>query len=154
MSAALAVQHPPGRNPQQPQSAGHNECGLPSECSGQEWHGDRGHYCPERNAAVEEAGCERPLTGWEPLGDHFDRSRKIGSLADAERKSRDPEAKWCAGHGVTHGSHRPEESGNCKIELCANAIEDPSRDHHCGRIRHLEGNHNATVVELGPANVF
>ena len=79
---------------------------------------------------------------------------KVRRLADAEQEAREAEAHRAAAQTRSpiaasdhHATAEPEP------ELRADAIEDLAPDQHHHGVRHLEGDDDAAVVELGPADL-
>jgi hypothetical protein len=103
--------------------------------------------------AVEDSGGHRALAGREALGDSLDRGREVGGFAHAQQKAGDPEAQRRARERVAHCHQRPDGDSEREPQPGADAIEQSARAQRHQRVGHLERDHDAAVVELGPPDL-
>src|ERR1044071_7026553 len=109
MFFGTSIERPPGTQPNESDRAGDDERGPPTVPD----RYDRDHeWCNERadiGARVEDSGCESALFFRKPLGDCFDRGRKVSCFTKTEEETRDAKAKDRMSQGVTHRCETPED---------------------------------------------
>ena len=100
-------------------------------------------------------GGERALALREPLRHGLDRGREVRRLADAEQEPRERRSpSRCSRERGAHAGERPPRHRDRQTQLGADAIEDAAPDQHHHRVRDLERDDDAAVIELGPADLL
>ena len=154
MLSGRTVPGEPGGQPDEIETACHDEGGAPAEAQrdngNDEWR-DNG---PDVRAAVEYPRREGAFLFWKPFSYGLDGGREVSRFTDAESKARGYELAPGTRQRMRHCCGAPDDDCQSVAKACAQTVDDAAGDRHHHRVCELKCGDDPAVVRFGPVEVF